>query len=263
MQSPRRRIAVAVVLGVLGITGGVAAAQDPGRGIDPNQGESLVEVSLPSKGAALRLQLEAERLRRRVQRPLPPPQRRRHGHGHRLWHAGRHRRARRRGLRRRRDHRGSGDLARADRRPPGGRARGESRLAAAEGEQVERLAHGRGRDPAGRLLREPRWPLPVRGGEDPRRRRRPKRRATRVRILALSWDSGPGTPINEATARIMSTNVDPDTEPNTYIEHRELVRIGEPGTASPPRPAESASRPTPARRPRRMCRPGSAAVFRP
>ena len=35
----------------------------------------------------------------------------------------------------------------------------------------------------------------------------------------------------------MSTNVDPDTTPPTYVEHRELIRIGEPGTASPPRPS--------------------------
>ena len=34
----------------------------------------------------------------------------------------------------------------------------------------------------------------------------------------------------------MSTNIDPDTTPDTYIEHRELVRIGEPGTTSPARP---------------------------
>ncbi len=55
-----RTIVVVAVLVLLGITGGVATAQDPGRGIDPNQGKSLVEVSLPSKGAALRLQLEAD-----------------------------------------------------------------------------------------------------------------------------------------------------------------------------------------------------------
>jgi hypothetical protein len=35
---------------------GTAAAQDE-RGIDPNQGLSLVEVNLPNKGAAMRLQL--------------------------------------------------------------------------------------------------------------------------------------------------------------------------------------------------------------
>ena len=60
MRSLRPFVA-AVVLFVLGVAGGAGAAQDPGRGIDPNQGLSLVEVSLPSKGAALRLQLEAKR----------------------------------------------------------------------------------------------------------------------------------------------------------------------------------------------------------
>jgi hypothetical protein len=38
-----------------------AAAGHVGRGIDPNQGLSLVEVNLPSKTAAMRLQLKAHR----------------------------------------------------------------------------------------------------------------------------------------------------------------------------------------------------------
>ena len=42
--------------------GGAAAAGGADeRGVDPNQGESLVEVNLPSKAAAMRLQLEAEK----------------------------------------------------------------------------------------------------------------------------------------------------------------------------------------------------------
>jgi hypothetical protein len=53
--------------------------------------------------------------------------------------------------------------------------------------------------------------------------------------LSLSWDSGPGTPI-VSTPRPMSVNIDPDTTPDTYIEHRLLVRIGEPGTTTPARP---------------------------
>jgi len=57
---PRRGFAVAVTLFALGMTGGATAGEDPTRGIDPNQGESLVEVTLPSKGAAMRLQLEAD-----------------------------------------------------------------------------------------------------------------------------------------------------------------------------------------------------------
>jgi hypothetical protein len=55
----RRTLGVAAMTCALAGTG-VASAQDEGRGIDPNQGESLVEISLSSKGAAMRLQLEAE-----------------------------------------------------------------------------------------------------------------------------------------------------------------------------------------------------------
>ena len=46
--------------------------------------------------------------------------------------------------------------------------------------------------------------------------------------LSLSWISGPGTPI-DSTPRPMNLNIDPDTTPDTYIEHRELVRIGDAG----------------------------------
>src|SRR5687767_3462808 len=51
--------AVAASCALVG-TGVASASQDVGRGIDPNQGDSLVEVTLSSKGAAMRLQLEAE-----------------------------------------------------------------------------------------------------------------------------------------------------------------------------------------------------------
>ncbi len=34
----------------------------------------------------------------------------------------------------------------------------------------------------------------------------------------------------------MNVNIDPDTTPDTYIEHRELIRIGAADSASPPRP---------------------------
>src|SRR5829696_6165262 len=55
----RRAIVVAATTCAL-VGTGVASAEEE-RGIDPNQGESLVEVALPSKGAAMRLQLEDER----------------------------------------------------------------------------------------------------------------------------------------------------------------------------------------------------------
>ena len=53
--------------------------------------------------------------------------------------------------------------------------------------------------------------------------------------LSLSWDGGAGTPI-DSTPRTMNLNIDPDTTPDTYIEHRELVRIGDAGTFVPRRP---------------------------
>src|ERR687895_135746 len=58
-MGPRRSIVAVVTLLALAFTAGATATEDARRGIDPNQGESLVEVTLSSKGAALRLQLEA------------------------------------------------------------------------------------------------------------------------------------------------------------------------------------------------------------
>src|SRR5215210_1363109 len=55
-----RALAAAVTVCVLGATGVASAAAQEQRGIDPNQGESLVEVNFASKGEAMRLQLEAE-----------------------------------------------------------------------------------------------------------------------------------------------------------------------------------------------------------
>ena len=55
-----RRALLAVSLCALAFAGSVGAQSEDGRGIDPNQGESLVEVDLPSKAAAIRLQLDAE-----------------------------------------------------------------------------------------------------------------------------------------------------------------------------------------------------------
>jgi len=53
--------------------------------------------------------------------------------------------------------------------------------------------------------------------------------------LSLSWNTGAGTPI-DMDPRTMGVNIDPDTTPDTYIEHRQLVRIGDAGEADPPRP---------------------------
>ena len=57
-----RRALLALAILALAVTGGAAAADDDGRGIDPNQGRSLVEVTLPNKAAAIRLQLADDSL---------------------------------------------------------------------------------------------------------------------------------------------------------------------------------------------------------
>ena len=43
-------------------------------------------------------------------------------------------------------------------------------------------------------------------------------------VVSLSWNTGAGTPFH-SIPRVMNINVDPDTTPNTYVEHRDLVRI--------------------------------------
>ena len=57
--SGARRAVLVATLVALAIAGS-AAAQESERGIDPNQGRSLVEVNLPDKAAAIELQLEAD-----------------------------------------------------------------------------------------------------------------------------------------------------------------------------------------------------------
>jgi hypothetical protein len=53
--------------------------------------------------------------------------------------------------------------------------------------------------------------------------------------LVLAWNRGAGPPV-DSDPRTMNVNVDVDTTPDTYIEHRILVRIGDAGTATPPSP---------------------------
>ena len=57
-RGARKAVLVATLV-ALAIAGS-AAAQESERGIDPNQGRSLVEVNLPDKAAAIELQLEAD-----------------------------------------------------------------------------------------------------------------------------------------------------------------------------------------------------------
>jgi hypothetical protein len=234
-RGTRRAIAAAVALCAFGWTG-VADAQDEARGVDPHQGESLVEVTLPSRGAAMRLQLEAETYGVEFNEHYL----RRNGNGtvtatvfgdgdelKALEDAGFELGATIEGPATWRERT-------ADRQAD---VRAEKRAeAAAEGDTVGIQSHEdeivilradyfENRD--GRFLSVE--------AKDRQGGATPTGSTYTGPTLALSWNTGAGTPISTAP-RVMSTNIDPDTTPDTYIEHRELVRIGEPGTTSPPRP---------------------------
>ena len=181
MTSSRRWL-VAVSVVALACSGGASAALADERGIDPNQGQSLVEVNLPSKAAAMRLQVEADTYG--VEFNDEYLRHNRDGSvtvtvfgdeqgldkldaaGYELAHTI------------------SGpNIARA----PGGAARGRR----AQGEARRRrrarraghdhLARGRDRDPARRLLRELHGPLSVGRGEDAPGHDHPATAPTRAR----------------------------------------------------------------------------------
>ena len=223
-----RRVLIAVsVCACTWMAATAAAAGQVGRGIDPNQGQSLIEVDLKSKVAAMRLQLRAKRygvefnehyLRRnsdgsvtatvfgtkRGFARLPGP-------------------ATTSGQRSRARPPGSGVLRqimrgrRAERRARAA-ARGKSFGTASHEDEIVILRVDYFENYAGRFLSvEAKDRV---GGSTPEG-------ATYTGpTLSLSWDTGPGTPIS-TPPRPMSVNIDPDTTPDTYIEHRLLVRIGD------------------------------------
>jgi hypothetical protein len=209
-------------------TAGSAFAQDPGRGIDPNQGESLVEVHLDSKAEAIGLQLKADD----------------YGidfNDHYLRHDG-----------------NGGvtvtvfgtteeldaleaagyNVGRTIEGPATWRDRAADWQAAVKAESradTAALAQGsadvapRGdiivlrvdyfENYAGRFLS-----VEAKDGT--------RGSATTGASLALSWNTGLGTPIDQGP-RTMNVNIDPDTTPDTYIEHRILVKVGEANTSTP------------------------------
>jgi hypothetical protein len=233
-----RRVLLAVAVCVctwLAVT--APAAAQVGRGIDPHQGLSLVEVNLPSKVAAMRLQVRAHRYKVEFNDHYL----RRNGDGTvtatvfgtergfaRLARAGYdlgptiegpatwERRVAQVMRSRRAEHR-----ARAA-------ARGKSIGTASHEDEIVILRVDYFENYAGRFLSvEAKDRL---GGSTPTG-------ATYTGpALSLSWDRGPGTPI-DSPPRPLSVNIDPDTTPDTYIEHRLLVRIGDVGTLDPPRPS--------------------------
>jgi Zinc carboxypeptidase/Chitobiase/beta-hexosaminidase C-terminal domain len=221
---------------MIALTGAAAAQAQEQRGVDPNQGLSLVEVDLPNKGTAMSLQLEAERLGVEF-------------NDHYIRH----------------NPNGSvtvsvfGDEAGLQRLEAAGyevartiespktwaeriedyqHQRSQERRATAaakadvgvqsDSAEIVVLRVDYFENHTGRFLSvEAKDRL---GGSTPTG-------ATYVGPeLSLSWNRGGNTPI-DSPPRIMATNIDPDTTPDTYIEHRELVRIGELGSNDPPAPS--------------------------
>jgi hypothetical protein len=231
----RRTFAAAGMLCALGWAGAATASDDVGRGIDPNQGESLVEVTLSSKGAAMRLQLEAETygvefndhyLRRNGDGTVTATVFGNKEELEALDDAGYELGATIEGpaIWRERIAERQADV-RAENRATAA-AEGDTVGTQSDQDEIVILRVDYFENYAGRFLSVE--AKDRQGGVAPDG-------SYAGPTLALSWNTGAGTPIS-TTPRVMSTNIDPDTTPDTYIEHRELVRIGEPGTTTPARP---------------------------
>jgi hypothetical protein len=231
-----RRALVAVSVCVLGSTG-VAVAQTDQRGIDPNQGDSLVEVNFADKGAAMRLQLDAERygvefndhyLRRNGNGTVTATVFASEDEIDKLAAAG-------------------FDLGTTIEGPKSWEARMEARQAdvrqekradaaaltdvgvQSHSDQIVVLRVDYFENYAGRFL-----------SVEAKNRDGTAAPTGGVYIgpeMSLTFNRGAGTPI-DSTPRLMNVNIDPDTTPDTYIEHRELVRIGDAGTSDPPTPTQ-------------------------
>ena len=228
-----RSLAVVAVL-ALTIAASANASEAEERGVDPNQGRNLVEVHLPSKAAAIELQLNAEQ----------------YGidfNDHYLRHDGN----------------GSVTVtvfgtadqldalaaagyelgttiegpatwrARVQDRQEVVRAEARADAAASDAGDVSPADEGEivvlrvdsFENYAGRFLSvEAKTRLATMNGSE-----------YTGPSLSLTWNRGAGTPI-DSDPRTMNLNIDPDTTPDTYIEHRILIRIGDTGTATPPQP---------------------------
>ena len=233
----RRRALVAVSLcALVWIAVTAAAAGSEERGIDPNQGQSLVEVNLASKAAAMRLQLDAERygvefndhyLRNNSDGSVTVTVFGTEDALDTLAAAGYDVGATIEGP-------ATWKERLADRRAT---LQAETRAAeAASGDSVGTQSHEDEivvlrvdyfENYAGRFLSVEAKDRDGSAAETGSQYIGP--------ILSLSFNHGAGTPI-DSTPRVMNVNIDPDTTPDTYIEHRELVRIGDAGSSSPAAP---------------------------
>ena len=231
------RLIAAAAFGALTFAG-AASAQDQ-RGIDPNQGDSLVEVMLPDKAAAMRLQLAAEEYGIEFNEHYL----RRNGDGSVAVSVF----ASEDELQKLADD--GYELGVTIEGPATWRERiADRKEAVREENRAEAAALDEGgvstqshedeivvlrvdyfENYAGRFLSvEAKTRLATVN---------PANGAYTGPTLTFSFDRGPGTPI-DSTPRTMDLNIDPDTTPDTYIEHRDLVRIGEVDTTDPPRPSK-------------------------
>jgi hypothetical protein len=222
-------------MAAVGISAPVSGAEE--RGVDPNQGDSLVEVNFANKGAAMRLQVEAESygvefndhyLRQNGNGTVTATVFASEDEIDKLAAAG-------------------FDLGTTIEGPRTWEARMEARQTdlrqekradAAALSDVGVLSHGDEivilrvdyfENYAGRFL-----------SVEAKNRDGTAAPSGSVYIgpeMSLSFNRGGDTPI-DSTARLMNVNIDPDTTPDTYIEHRELVRIGDAGTSDPPTPTQ-------------------------
>jgi hypothetical protein len=224
------RALLALSIVALGVAGGATASDD--RGIDPNQGLSLVEVDLPNKAAAIRLQLDAETygiefndhyLRNNRNGTVTVTVFGTEEDFAALDAAGYELGATIEGP----------DTWRAQIAERQAAVRAEARADASalgdppvivDEDEIVILRVDYFENYAGRFLSvEAKNRL---GGSTP------TGSTYTGPTMSLSWNTGAGTPI-DAVPRSMNVNIDPDTTPDTYIEHRELVRIGDIGSGPP------------------------------
>jgi hypothetical protein len=232
-----RRAVVAVTLSALAWSGAAPAGAQDERGIDPNQGRSLVEVRLDSKAATMRLQLAADTygvefndhyLRRNGDGTVTATVFGYEDELDALAKAGYDLGATIEGPATWREHVKEYLEDRRQEQRADAAALGDTVGTQSHQDEVVILRADYFENYAGRFLSvEAKTRL---GGAQPTG-------STYVGPeLSLSYNRGGDTPI-DSPPRIMSTNVDGDTTPDTYIEHRELVRIGDAGTTDPPRPS--------------------------
>ncbi len=223
------RALLALSIVALGLAGSATASGEDSRGIDPNQGDSLVEVIVPSKAAAIDLQNDAESLGiefndhylgKNANGTFTVTVFGSEGELHALADAGYELGATIEGPET--WEAGLADMTsarRADNRAEAA-ALGDPPVIADDDELVI-LRADYFENYAGRFLSvEAKNRL---GGATPPG-------STYVGpATSVSWNTGAGTAIDEGP-RPMNVNIDPDTTPDTYIEHRILIRIGDIGS---------------------------------